>query len=485
MNVMRFVRTHFVRFAAVMAIVGIAMPAEAFDTSGHFEATRIALRQLGFSESAIDAVLIANFQTDYVVNQKSFQRTDHFDEDLAHLAAYRFHFDDLGTRKLVEREFAWLETGSREMAARFAAERNPEKLLNLLGIVLHAVQDFYSHASFVDRDWARFTGRRIMTADDLGSDLWRADLPSVFVATDRRGIFTGNAEPALHPAPPNAADWPKHGSSTTICGASQPAAVCGQNHDSVLRRNHLTALLAAARATKQLTENFRIWIADDALWETMKGYRGSHVTSCLRRAEQMAEAVGHGPMPVAKSATEVGAGAANAALQTSCSDAWEVRWSHNLVEFYEFVRPATHQVTDLARARSTGVPATKEWPSGDIFRVEPDTRFPPREFVGTYSLVWGQRPGVLVLEEDAAESISGRLTIAGVTRRVYGNVEGHRLSFGARDGLGALSGELHLFTQNRNAMAGSIQDETGRPDGAYATKVTLLAAPIVTNAVVP
>jgi len=186
----------------------------------------------------------------------------------------------------------------------------------------------------------------------------------------------------------------------------------------------------------------------------------------------MAEAVGNGPIPVQKSKFEQGTSAANVLAQTSCSDAWEVRWSDNLVAFYEFVKPAKHQVPDWTRGSYPGsAPATKEWPSGEVFRLERGSFLTSGEFVGTYSLVWGNRAGTLVLQADTGESITGTLTMGQVTRTIAGNVEGHHLTFTARDGSnGDLRGELHLFTQTKDAMAGSIRDEAGRPDGAYALR---------------
>jgi hypothetical protein len=140
---LRVVRTAFVVCLAASPL------AYAFDTGHHFDATRTVLHERGFGETAIEIAQIYNWLTDYYsispTSKTPIQGAREVKADVEKL-----HFDNLFTPREIAVTWGWLihnlETATRE-AAR---DERPEHALILLGIAVHAVQDFYTHSNWVE-----------------------------------------------------------------------------------------------------------------------------------------------------------------------------------------------------------------------------------------------------------------------------------------------------------------------------------------------
>ncbi len=119
----------------------LAKPAFAFDTGHHSDLTKEALQDQGFGETAIQTVQVHNWLVDYF----SSSPTSSIEGDVAKL-----HFDNLFTTEQIRNYWGRLTVNTRSAVQQAAREKDTLKLLTLLGISLHAVQDFYSHSNWVE-----------------------------------------------------------------------------------------------------------------------------------------------------------------------------------------------------------------------------------------------------------------------------------------------------------------------------------------------
>jgi hypothetical protein len=441
------------------ALTATAAPALAFDTGPHFEATRLGLARAGFSDATIDYVRAANFQTDYAVNQKAVQRL--FDTQTtayrAHRAALYFHFDHLPNHEAVARDFAWIEKSAQSVVT---GSKDPVRILNTLGIVLHAVQDFYSHSSIVDREWFRFTSTRPIVFEDLADDFAKGPLAAnmwASVAGDRTGILTGrsDADPYPFAEPP---DWPGHGNDALICEKGESAVTCGLNHDHVPRRGHLTALLSAAEASRQWARKIEGWVNDPVVWASVKSYSSSAIPNCLKRAHETSEAAGTWSYPRSVSELEF---VTWAATGTGCDDGWQDRWNDTIVAMYLATNPKNITM-------STSGAVAEIWPNAPEFTMPTRPAIALSDVSGVYSFNWGDRIGVLTLTV-ADGKVGGTIAFSGLTHTLTPlPANGPKIEL--RAAFGAISGDVHFFTASRNAVAGFLRDGTGVPNGFYATK---------------
>ena len=87
-----------------------------------------------------------------------------------------YHFDGLADAAAVAREIAWLDEQAQAVVRRAAKRKRVAPIVYALGIVLHAVQDFYSHSNFADVDWRPLAGTRVVTLDTLPNHVWASTL---------------------------------------------------------------------------------------------------------------------------------------------------------------------------------------------------------------------------------------------------------------------------------------------------------------------
>ena len=115
----------------------------AFDVGHHFDQSRPILAAQGFSESAIRSALIANWLTDYYSNAP--------DHDQALKSSLELlHFDNLEGYPAVRRHFYWLMANTAKLTREAALKRDRIQFLAVMGMAMHAMQDFYSHANWVE-----------------------------------------------------------------------------------------------------------------------------------------------------------------------------------------------------------------------------------------------------------------------------------------------------------------------------------------------
>jgi len=127
----------------------LAKPAFAFDTGHHSDLTKEALQDQGFGETAIQTVQVQNWLVDYF----SSSPTSSIEGDVAKL-----HFDNLFTTEQIRNYWGRLSVNTRSAVQQAAREKDTLKLLTILGISLHAVQDFYSHSNWVETHPRSTTG---------------------------------------------------------------------------------------------------------------------------------------------------------------------------------------------------------------------------------------------------------------------------------------------------------------------------------------
>ncbi len=141
--------------AAALLLALVADCSNAFDTGHHSDMTRAALSRRQFSDHAIKAVQVANWLADYITNSPTILKAnrDQMEE---------LHFDNLNTTAKVDNYWRNLAANTRVEIRRLTTVlnqnlQNPKKkqealtnLLVVIGISLHAVQDFYSHSNWVE-----------------------------------------------------------------------------------------------------------------------------------------------------------------------------------------------------------------------------------------------------------------------------------------------------------------------------------------------
>lgn len=458
--------------AALVASALAARPAEAFSTGGHFTATERGLKRAGFRPAAIRAAQAANYYVDHMVNTKDVQFSSSSDDQKAKNIALFFHFDSLWNAARVDREFAWMDRASKAMVLQAKSRRDPQAVLNVLGITLHAIQDFYSHSVFADVDWLSWRGTRIVTMDDLPRDLWESPLLQGrwAIGSDTKGLLSGHSG-SFYGAPPATAQYaqfPGHGDAYDECLGGQSQKACGLNHDGARRRNGLVAIMMAAEATYDVAKRFETWIADPAFWSSVVSFGDdAGVNAAWYRAQRMSAAAGQWgyETPVSKifQATQLLA----AWSATRCStlapncpmNQWERTWYPQIIGMFAAAPPGVATGGGAPRQPPTGTP---------VFEIAvPPPNLAP--YVGSFDVVWGVKRGTLELS-----SSSGRLvgTLA-VDNRVWTVESTPRVSgvdVRASSGAVTLSGKVFV-TGADNELTGFLRDGAGGvPDGLVAVR---------------
>lgn len=224
------------RFLLVIVLCAwtVARPAEAFDSGHHHDLTASAMRTLGFKSRAIKVVQLENWLVDYY----SSQPLAGLEEDLQKL-----HFDNLEDSARVRVYWQRLKVNAKAAFEKAAADGDSLRVLALLGMTLHAVQDFYAHSDWVEQHSIPATGY----------------LTDAYF--DNAAIAGGSLRTGRYPnhSPLQATD---HGS-----GAS---GVVGMNHDAYTRPRWDRAYVHAFCASRQWIEAARHWVegvpGGDRVW---------------------------------------------------------------------------------------------------------------------------------------------------------------------------------------------------------------------------
>lgn len=155
----------------VAAILGVVLifspPSWGFDSKWHAEATRKGMQANGFSSDARLLAPFTNYLTDFfsvVGFEKIYEHlkkapppgcpTGVYGIDMGDMA--RLHFDALTSTDQVEHQWKTLEANTKFALRKWAGDSSmppkfrPVVLMTIVGMSLHAVQDFYSHSNWVN-----------------------------------------------------------------------------------------------------------------------------------------------------------------------------------------------------------------------------------------------------------------------------------------------------------------------------------------------
>ena len=144
------IRGHMVRVIAAGLCWSLTL--SAFDTGHHRDMTWNALKREGFTEDAALTVILQNWLTDYyaVFDSPNYNLVG-FPGQIGTQLVY-LHFDNLPSSVEIKHYWAALVNATAYQIWTRLDAKNPDPLeiLTILGISLHAVQDFYSHSRWVE-----------------------------------------------------------------------------------------------------------------------------------------------------------------------------------------------------------------------------------------------------------------------------------------------------------------------------------------------
>jgi hypothetical protein len=159
---------------AVVAVLALPASAAAYDTGPHSDITRDALRAEGFGATAADVAVVSNFFVDLYSNSSKIPQSGHAStgkEVLGSLfgprenwpdslldAANRLHFDaslwDVFDVQKAEQEWNRLQRATAQLLRSIdvaGAQNREMQVLVTIGMGLHALQDFYSHSTWIEQ----------------------------------------------------------------------------------------------------------------------------------------------------------------------------------------------------------------------------------------------------------------------------------------------------------------------------------------------
>jgi PLAT/LH2 domain/CARDB len=270
-------RALILALAAALALA-LAAPAFAYDTGPHSELTRDAMGAEGFRDDAIGVAQVNNWFVDLYENSSKLPysghggfwrrlltgaiRSEHWRDDVV-AAADRTHFDSSTTYLFntagITHEWDRLRRATWTIAREAAAQNDPAKLLTVLGVSLHQLQDFYTHTNWMEPggilggdgpDWA---------GQGFGTSPTWFDIPA-----DKRDavtIYTANTQGHYER---------QHGSWNSEKNRNLTK---NMNKDWPGRPLWLESAVTAYFASRQWIEAVRSWVDNEAFWQRVQGYR--------------------------------------------------------------------------------------------------------------------------------------------------------------------------------------------------------------------
>lgn len=219
----------------VLFFLVFAKPAFAFDTGDHSDLTRQALQNEGFTNTPIQVVQVENWLVDYF----SSSPTSSIEPEVAKL-----HFDNLFTNTNISNYWGWLTVNTKNAVQQAAKDKDQLKVLTILSVSLHAVQDFYSHSNWIEKNPRPSGAYNPVTWFDI---------------TPATGLYTGYYPNDKKPA----GGIEKHGDYTS-----------GLNKDSYVRPNWDTSSVFAYAASRQWVNAVRTWVneVDPNFWVSVQNY---------------------------------------------------------------------------------------------------------------------------------------------------------------------------------------------------------------------
>lgn len=237
------------RSGLVVCLCCAAALATGFDTAPHSNITREACFDYGFSDYARKVVQLQNWYVDFYSNDPTFGDAHKVD---------KLHFDNLDTTRKVKHY--WSKFTSNAKAAFEAAATANDRLqaLTLLGITLHAVQDFYTHSNWVEL--------HPEVGNAYRQETYFMDIPADNPST----LYTGRypTDNAINAG--NALTY--HGNYTY-----------GLNHDCRVRPRFSASYVFGYAASVQWIEAVKGWVnaQRDGFFDAMKNYNDTATSASL------------------------------------------------------------------------------------------------------------------------------------------------------------------------------------------------------------
>ena len=213
---------------AATVLLGLVPAAQAFDTGPHQDLTREVLSEIGFNQDANETVQLENWLTDYYTNQPVLKKVL---PSISH-SLDQLHFDGLATTSRVDHYWQRFTVNSKIAFQEAARNKDSFRILVLLGMSLHAVQDFYTHSNWVETHPAP-------SGFDYATVTW-------FDTNKREGVRTG-----IYPNKDAPSREVAHGDYTF-----------GMNHDSQSRPEYHRAYTFAYAASRQWVNQVRAWVTE-------------------------------------------------------------------------------------------------------------------------------------------------------------------------------------------------------------------------------
>ena len=256
--------------AAALLLVSPAR-AHAFDTGPHTDLTRDAMGAEGFGQTATDVAVVNNWLVDLYFNSKKIPQSGHASLKIGIIGsllgpredwpkavtdgAERMHFDasiwDVFDVRQAQREFERIQRATtlaiRSIKAAGGARRDA-KLLAVIGISLHSLQDFYAHSTWIEPQGLKGADGTDWSTLKFGNTPTFFDVPEA--ARNQLNVYIGDS--TFHKQRP-------HGGWNTNDNKSLEKGV---NKDWPGRPGYDDAYMSAYFATRQWLRGLRPVIGD-------------------------------------------------------------------------------------------------------------------------------------------------------------------------------------------------------------------------------
>ncbi len=289
--------------AVALAFCAVPSTAGAFDTGPHADLTRDALMSEGFGQAAADVGMVDNWFVDYYTNPDKNPYSGHASAligvtrlGLARenwlqqwvAGARHMHFDseihdvdhpNLSTTAGIEKEWQRLMYLTRTWARYAGRNNDPLRLMAVVGISLHAVQDFYSHSNWVEGlVAAQGRGGPALSSRGYGDAPTWFDVPADVRKTLQ--IYTG-----VKGIPRGHGNWRSDDNKSLFSGL---------NKDWPGRPKYQQAYVTAYFASRQWIRAIRDWLGNEPLWRRAQALAGTAALGHdVAGAEQISKHSGH------------------------------------------------------------------------------------------------------------------------------------------------------------------------------------------------
>ena len=290
-----------------MAVTLLAAPAGAwaFDTGPHSDITRDALIAEGFGPTATDVVVVNNWFVDLYSNSSKIPQSGHADTAVSVLGAFfennehwpqavldaanRTHFDasiwDVANVGKAEVEWDRLQRATTQLlrSIKSAGGANKEiQLLSTIGMGLHAIQDFYSHSNWIEKQGVKGVDGTDWSTLSVGLTPTWFDVPKA--TRDTLNVYIGASSGHKHR--PHGA-WNTDGNKTIEHGV---------NKDWPGRPGYTDAYTTSYFATREWVQAIHAALGDEALWQRALHYadrRGGELDHDLKGSLAIGMMTGH------------------------------------------------------------------------------------------------------------------------------------------------------------------------------------------------